>query len=117
LLPNSVYFNPLSTTIAIGTAPPPITDPFGPIPNTSLLPLNTPTAKAPVFNYPTYVGSGGANEGYDAADFQNIFMGLQTVTPRSQGRVVHSGSTVPLDVSDPLVLADAGKFLRLDLED
>jgi hypothetical protein len=65
------------------------------------------------------VGLGGSNEGYDAADYQNMFLALQTVTPRSQARVVHSSSSGPvaLDLSDPLVLSDSGSFLRLDLED
>lgn len=126
LLPNAAYFNPASTSIPVGAAAPGIPDPFNTatplqlqLGNMQL--LNDPNAlivpKAPFFNYPSYVGSGGPNEGYDAADFQNIFLALQTVTPRSQGRVVHTGSASPLDVTDPLVLSDTNSFLRLDLED
>lgn len=129
LLPNASTFNPLSTTILTGAAPLSVIDPF-----TTPLPLGqvnattpqyqvlnnpSPTAGSPFFFYPTYVGPGGANEGYEAPDFQNTFLALQTVTPRGQGRVVHSSSSGPvtLDLSDPLVLGDTKNFLRLDLED
>jgi hypothetical protein len=129
LLPNSVYFNPLSTPVgaapasSIGTDPfltPLPADMFGKYTAGTYWPLNNILKQGTsTFLYPNYVGSGGANEGYDAADFQNIFMGLQTVTPRSQGRVVHSSTSGPvtLDVSDPAVLSATTDFLRLDLED
>ncbi len=74
--------------------------------------------KTPYFNYPTYAGPGGANEGYDAADFQNMFLALQTVSPRSQGRVVQEDAC-QFDVNDRGLIpyVDPAKFLRLDLED
>jgi hypothetical protein len=129
LLPNSVYINPLQT--AVGAAPSDMSgkDPFvTPLPVAALgtytaskyWPLNfIPATGTPTFFYPNFVGPGGANEGYDAADFQNMALALQTVTPRSQGRVLHkSGATsVSLDLSDPLALTDTQNFLRLDLED
>src|SRR5262249_49066004 len=104
-------------------------DQFGTYGPKKYWPLNnipTPAAQIPgTFLYPNYVGSGGMNEGYDAADFQNMFLALQTVTPRSQGRVVHSDGANPpltLDVNDPGVwngtqYVNTKDFLRLDLED
>src|SRR5262249_43979840 len=131
LLPNSVYFNPLDPTFPIAASPftipgsgagaPPVLvepfltslqlDQFGKYTAGKYWPLNNfPVGTAlPIpaaFLYPSYVGSGGPNEGYDAADFQNMFLALQTVTPRSQGRVVHSDGANPpltLDVNDPAV--------------
>ncbi len=78
-----------------------------------------PTANRTLWPYQSAVGAGGANEGYDAADFQNMWLALQTVTPRNQGRVVHGDTTSQqiLDASDPTVLTNAAAFLRLDLED
>jgi hypothetical protein len=121
LLPNAVYFNPLGNFI--GAAPAIVSNPFlAPMPRATLAFLNDPTAATPYINYPTFAGPGGANEPYDAADFQNIHIGLQTVTPRARGRVVHSGSPNSLDVNDPTVwdgstYINTDKFLRLDLED
>ncbi len=75
------------------------------------------TARVQKWLYPSFVGLGGANESYDAADFQNMGLALQTVTPRAQGRVVQGDTTnqVTLSAVDPSV--DRTKFLRLDLED
>ena len=99
LLPNSVYFNPIANptqanNILTGASPPNV-DPFGAslpigqIQSNQYQLLNDPTgasspSKLPYFYYPTYAGPGGVNESYDAADFQNMFLALQTVTPRSQ---------------------------------
>lgn len=117
LLPNSTYFNPLNQSIKIGAAsgvPNPF---FAPMPVASLALLNSPTATPSIFfNYPTFVGPGGANETYDAADFQNMFLALQTVTPRAQGRVVRTDGTFSA-VDPALSPPDPAKFLRLDLED
>ncbi|MCC7476036.1 MAG: hypothetical protein IT425_11625, partial [Pirellulales bacterium] len=118
LLPNSVYFNPLHPTNFVGTLPG-VLDPFStaipPATMTNVPRLNvigaTPAASS--YKYPTAVGLGGANESYDAADFQNMFLALQTVTPRSQGRVVQTDGTY--SAVDPAL--DSSKFLRLDLED
>lgn len=114
LLPNARYFNPLHALIG---AAPGIPTPFATgIPLTAFAKLNDPFAATPFFNYPTYSGPGDADEGYDAADFQNMWLALQTVTPRSRGRIVQ-GTTAPvtLEIDDPAV--DLTQFLRLDLED
>lgn len=69
------------------------------------------------WRYPSFAGPGDVNESYDAPDFQNMPLALQTLTPRSQGRVVQgtSASNVTLSATDPSL--DRTKFLRLDLED
>ena len=41
-----------------------------------------------LWKYQTFAGPGDTDESYDAADFQNMFLALQTVTPRARGRVV-----------------------------
>ena len=117
LLPNSVYFNPLGNLV--GAAAPGV-NPLGatPMPKASLAILNDPTLVTPFYNYPTFVGPGDANEPYDAADFQNMFLALQTVTPRAQGRVVESdGSNPPKTLSAVDPALNPANFLRLDLED
>ncbi len=115
LLPNSAYFNPLVNFVA---SPPAGTlNPFAsPAAITNFGILNNPTANMPFFNYGGYVGPGGGNEGYDAADFQNLFLALQTVSPRSQGRVVTDKGTYSVAefFANP---TGVGNFLRLDLED
>jgi hypothetical protein len=119
LLPNATYYNPLSAWNVTGTVPLP--DAFKvPVPKTAISLLNNLTT--PTFRYPTFAGPGDVNESYDAADFQNMFLALQTVTPRAQGRVWHSGFSTPFSVSDPEVwdgskFANTDKFQRLDLED
>jgi hypothetical protein len=93
-----------------------------------LNPKATPIVdRAALWRYQSFVGPGGADESYDAADFQNMFLALQTLTPRTEGRVVHSTTTsgpVILEVNrdsdgdgTPDVYEAAGNFLRLDLED
>jgi len=70
------------------------------------------------WKYPTFPGPGDANESYDAADFQNPFLALQTVTlaPKAgRGRVTASNPPVTLSAVDPAL--DRSKFLRLDLEE
>jgi hypothetical protein len=140
LLPNSVYFDPLGKVVLTGAAPPGVTDPFGtalPVDNwntytaTKYWPLNfnPPSSTSQInggFRYPTWTGPGGGNESYDAPDFQNMAMASQTVSPRAQGRVVHSGSSGPFSIeldqdsnanSTPDVYENTDKFLRMDLED
>lgn len=127
LLPNSVpmQLNNVSSYVPIsgidpfldGTAPDSSSKPKG-----AFVAINNPTASPSLWPYQSYVGPGDANESYDAADFQNMVIGLQTVTPRSRGRVMHSDSTTPLDASDPAVTngstyVNTDKFQRLDLED
>jgi hypothetical protein len=88
---------------------------------TSWMPLNPKSIAAAnrptLWKYQTFVGPGDADESYDAPDFQNMFLALQTVTPRSRGRVVQEVPVNPttLEVDDAGV--NSGSFLRLDLED
>ena len=117
LLPNAVYFDPLNFRNVIGVTLPGA-DPFAslipPAVLSTLPKLNTvttgPNGTTYNFSYGTY---GDMNESYDAADFQNMFLALLTVTPRAQGRVVQNGSS--LSAFDPAL--DANLFQRLDLED
>lgn len=114
LLPNAAYFNPRTSLVA--SPPPNLSDPFRmPTPLTGFARLNDPSAA--LFTYGGYSGPGDANESYDAADFQNMFLASLTVTPRSQGRVVQGDAANPvtLNVADPAL--DRTQFLRLDLED
>lgn len=87
-------------------------------------PLNPKnTATVPVANrglywkYQNFAGPGDADESYDAADYQNMALALQTVSPRSRGRYVQGNAANPttLEVDDPAV--SYSQFLRLDLED
>jgi hypothetical protein len=132
LTPNSVYFfasdpktplvdpNPANDQLG---ARYPVYDPTtGKI--TGYNPLNPKKValgnRAAQWQYQSFTGPGDADESYDAADFQNMYLGLQTVTPRAQGRVVETSgsSTATLDVAT--ALSDSSlesKFLRLDLED
>ncbi len=86
--------------------------------------LNDPAVAPALWPYQSFVGPGDADEGYDAADFQNMWLALQTVTPRAQGRVVHTGVPLPFDVNHdsnnngvPDSFENSAAFLRLDLED
>lgn len=88
---------------------------------TSYTPLNTTTRAG----YGWFPGLGGVNEDYDAPDFQNMILGMQTVTPRNRGRVVQdngSGTPITFELDNPnlwdgLRYLNTDKFLRLDLED
>lgn len=70
------------------------------------------------------LGPGDADESYDAADFQNMWLALVTATPRATGRVVQDNSSGPVftELDDPGVVNAQGayvnvdRFLRLDLE-
>ncbi len=89
-MPNSDSFDPLNTLV--GGLLPNTPDPFltpAPLSSYQSFLLNNPTRRLPFFNY----DGGGENESYDAADFQNMFLALQTVTPRAQGRVVRTDGT------------------------
>jgi hypothetical protein len=121
LLPNARYFDPLSRQVAAPLTG--VANPFAiPADITRYPKLGDPSARIPFFNY-WGTGPGGPDESYDAADYQNMFLALLSVTPRAQARVIHSGVNNPLDVDDPLVINNQGqyingdKFLRLDLED
>jgi hypothetical protein len=111
LTPNSVYFfaaDPTGTDLLGPMYPNPATGTYWPL-NPSSVPIAN---RAQLWKYQSFVGPGDADESYDAADFQNMFQALQTVTPRSQGRVVTTNGT--FEVDDTTI---SGDFLRLDLED
>ncbi|HEY3392000.1 MAG TPA: hypothetical protein VGK58_04795, partial [Lacipirellulaceae bacterium] len=144
LLPNPVYFNPPSIATYIrrngprGSVMP--AQPFAlGIPTTSFLGLNPPLPVLPAaptpqqlaalqallaqWKYPSLAGLGGADEPYDAADYQNMYLALMTVTPRAQARVFHAGN-VPIEIDldtngdgTPDSIQNAANFRRLDLED
>ena len=58
------------------------------VPAISLQLNSSPANRDAQWKYQTFAGPGDTDESYDAADFQNMFLALQTVTPRAQGRVV-----------------------------
>ncbi len=96
--------------------------PGNPLSWTSLNPTNITGPNRPLrWKYQTFVGPGDADESYDAPDFQNMALAMQTVSPRATGRVVTSAGT--FEINDPAVLGNNGvfnqgnNFLRLDLED
>lgn len=112
LTPNSVYL-PLTE---IWAPLPGMPDPFTTgLADTNFQRLNQFSARVSTINYPSFSGPGGDDESYDAADFQNLFLALQSVTPRAQGRVVHSGG-IYFEASDANA-RNGANFLRLDLED
>ncbi len=129
LLPNSVYLNFAEIAAVNPRYPTPITEPFltaGKVDElTASTPqpfawINSPSAAKANWPYQSFVGPGGANEGYDAVDFQNMALALQTVTPRAQGRVVTTNGT--FSIEDYLLSLTGsgtatGNFLRFDLED
>lgn len=122
LMPNAAYFFPCdpdtnpSHTDMWGVRIPVVALPMNPKITTSMTAAQIATALSQ-WRYPTFAGPGDVNESYDAPDFQNLAIALQTVTPRSQGRVVQgtSASNVTLSATDPSL--DRTKFLRFDLED
>jgi hypothetical protein len=127
LLPNARYWGPESLpTVAAYLPAPGATAPPNPflIGTTNsagvFYPLNNLGPANPFFNYPRYLGAGDADEPYDAADFQNMFLALLTVTPRAQARIVLTNGTFDLD--HPQVFDASGRyvgggnFMRLDLE-
>lgn len=53
--------------------------------------------------YSQYVGPGGADESYDAPDFQNLFLAWQSATPRERARLLDSnGNVQPLEAYNGL---------------
>ncbi len=119
LTPNSRYvFDNVSGAIGALMVPP--GDPYGIThPPGDFALLNTTTGTNPKvisFKYGWFPGPGGGNEDYDAVDFQNMILALQTVTPRARGRVVTSSGTYEID-GGTLRGTYPGTFLRLDLED
>ncbi|TWT46820.1 hypothetical protein [Botrimarina hoheduenensis] len=87
----------------------------------NFLPLNTGTA-TPL--YGGAMGPGDADESYDAADYQNLFLALQPPQPRPRGRVVRDfgtvnarGETDPEEVEAYYQSAGAAAPLRMDLDD
>ncbi len=128
LMPNSVYFFAADTGPDSPRTPSDLRgaryvdangvyQPLNPKITATMTPAQV-TAQLAKWRYPNFVGLGDANESYDAADFQNMALALQTVTPRAQGRVVQSDGSpqgATLNATDPTL--DPSKFLRLDLED
>ncbi|MGD9634511.1 MAG: hypothetical protein AB7U97_14620 [Pirellulales bacterium] len=108
--PNGPLYLPLNPTSSSIVGVPPVS----PI---NLRPL--------LWKYQTFSGPGDADESYDAADAQNMFLALQTVTPRARGRVVHGKADAPVSYeldSNEIIdangnYANTSNFLRLDLED
>jgi hypothetical protein len=78
--------------------------------------LNDPAAALLNWPYASFSGPGDADESYDAADFQNLWLALQTVTPRARGQVVTDADPKPIS-PDEFLFNPPGLFLRLDLED
>ena len=117
LTPNSVYFNSAYGRFP-QPRPRPISRPASSYGGTATSDTHSTESKlAPAsrrahraiaaWKYPTFAGLGDTDESYDAADFQNMFLALQTVTPRAQGRVVTTSGTV--DVA--IVLINASRQL------
>ncbi|MEX2167919.1 MAG: hypothetical protein WD851_01290 [Pirellulales bacterium] len=95
LSPNAVYAFPanatyLDPTIAIST------DPMVVEPNNAFKALNSAAA----VSYPNFSGVGDTDESYDAADFQNMYLALLSVTPRARGHIVDS-TGMPFEIDDP----------------
>lgn len=123
LAPNSRYFQPSAMhffTAAAGTPyenagynPP--RDPFYDNPSAAYTPLNNGAAS----NYALYPGGGGSDESYDAADFQNMFLALQSLQPRPRARLASSQPRpAPLSLNDPEAanLINQQFDVRLDLD-
>jgi hypothetical protein len=139
LLPNARHFDGnLISSLMPGAVDPFFPRPFDPTnfiqlnelapvlpPNPTHVEMRDHAAAKKRWLYPRFAGPGDADEGYDAADFQNMWLALQTVTPRAQGRVVAGNDpTGPVEsdiyypVSDFLQdPSSAGIFRRIDLED
>ncbi|MEM6329193.1 MAG: hypothetical protein AAF790_02975 [Planctomycetota bacterium] len=121
LTPNARYFQPslaASFSAAAGTpyvGLPGTVDTFYGNPLGAYTLLNT--LGSPTQFYGGYPGAGGSNESYDAADYQNMFLALQPLTPRPEGRVF-SPATGPLPLTDPAAAAviNGGVGARLDLD-
>ena len=68
--------------------------------------------------YPTAEGPGGADESYDAPDYQNVFLGLLPLEPRARGRLV-DGQGLFYELGSPEAAAlasDNSRPMRFDLE-
>ncbi|TWT88980.1 hypothetical protein Mal64_24710 [Pseudobythopirellula maris] len=119
LAPNAQHFN-LGNVAYLDPAL--ATDPFAagltfrsnggaPAATDGLRPLFDPSLSASLYSH--FPGAGDTDESYDAADFQNLFLALQSTTPRHRGRVMlNNGARV-----DPDSGYDADEAVRLDLED
>ncbi|MEM9185192.1 MAG: hypothetical protein AAGB00_01700 [Planctomycetota bacterium] len=117
LAPHARHFQPLLAArfdATLGTsypasASPPIVDPFYGNQAAAYTPLGQ--------QYAGYAGAGGSDESYDAADFQNVFLALQSLHPRPAGRLI-SSTRGPAELLDPSTLSiinnDTGVRLQLD---
>lgn len=131
LTPNAVYFsdpNSVSYYDALATNDPQATtfggDPAHPAVFRRLnvrpgLPPPDET-RVPHLLYQNYVGPGGSDESYDAADFQNMFMALQPQVPRPQGRVANDTlGTIEIEAPQASTAINGDKTTnpRLNLDD
>ncbi|MGL4512173.1 MAG: hypothetical protein ACRCT8_03725 [Lacipirellulaceae bacterium] len=66
--------------------------------------------------YPAYPGPGDTDEGYDAADFQNMFLASQAPERRARGRVVDPTSGASVDPEVHYTPSSPASPARLDLE-
>ena len=77
-----------------------------------------PSTRPLLWKYQTFAGPGDADESYDAPDFQNMALAMQTVSPRARGRVVQGNARQPDDARRRRSeRRRSDQFLRLDLED
>ncbi|MCA9241236.1 MAG: hypothetical protein KDA37_13595, partial [Planctomycetales bacterium] len=65
--------------------------------------------------YTGFTGPGGADESYDAPDFQNLFLASMPLAPRSRGRVVDANGN-SREADDYYSASNASAPLRMDLE-
>ncbi len=112
LLPNAVYYNPGATNIQ---SPNPIAagNPFA-----GYDPGDNPFANLGAA-YASYEGPGGSDESYDAADYQNMFLAMQSVTPRARARVfedTNPAAVISENIEEHYSHGGAPPA-RLDLED
>ena len=115
LMPNATMFDPTSA----GYLNPTSSDPFKPGLTVADFRELNPSAVGSTELYPFFHGPGGADESYDAADFQNMFLALQSPEPRVRGRVVASnGGSINSVDPDRYYANDQGRTApeRLDLE-
>ncbi len=111
LTPNARY---VDTTQA---ASPLNGDPFEtfPLPPIAAFPLLNPTADAVL--YPTAEGPGGADESYDIADYQNMFLARMPLTPRAMaGLVDGTGVAYELGSQEAHNLINSSDPMRVDSE-
>ena len=77
----------------------------------TLLDINNPL-------YGTPIGPGGADESYDIADYQNMFLAAVPLVPRARGGLIDSnGAIYPLDSQEAnQLISNTQVNMRLDLD-